>query len=80
MSEKWYPLNFVWRKFAWDLWNPSTFFYNLSGIITLEEKKRLWIQAIVDEVNREGAKNPNFLRWSYGELRALELITEVYNF
>ncbi len=80
MKKKWYPLSFVWRRIAWELWDPLTFFSKLSDNITSAEKKRLWIQAIVDEVNKKEANNPNFLLWSPGELRALELITDIFKY
>ncbi|MCX8064400.1 MAG: alpha-amylase family glycosyl hydrolase [Candidatus Hydrogenedentes bacterium] len=77
---KWYPLSFVWRKYAWDVWNPMVFYANLPDAIKPEEKKKLLVQTIVDGVNKENTNNPDFLFWSYGELRALELITEVFRY
>ncbi len=76
----WYPLSFLWRKKSWDNWDPQKAFTNLNKEIPEKERKSLWVRSLVEVVNRDHSHHPGFMFWSQGELRALEIIIEVFRY
>ncbi len=79
-SNDWYPLSFLWRRKSWDNWDPQKFIQRLGKDIPDKEKKILWVRSLIEEVNKNFSHRPGFSFWSQGELRALEIITEVFRY
>ncbi|HOK10502.1 MAG TPA: alpha-amylase family glycosyl hydrolase [Candidatus Hydrogenedens sp.] len=79
-SQDWYPVSFLWNRRAWEDWDPQQIFKEMEQTLSEKERKSLWIRSLVEKVNQLNSHRVDFSYWSQGELRALEIITEVFRY